>query len=81
MQNDITRRGGKQRSHLPWTVVQDIETIIKDLQDLKLELYDLTIPLLAIYSKGSKCMQRHVYCNMIPNSQYLNSRNETGLVL
>lgn len=54
MQNDITGRGGKQRSHLPWTVVQDIETIIKDLQDLKLELYDLTIPLLAIYAKGSK---------------------------
>lgn len=54
MQSDITGRGGKQRSHLPWTVVQDIETFIKDLQDLKLELYDLTIPLLAIYSKGSK---------------------------
>lgn len=54
MKSDITGRGEKQRGHLPWAMTQDIEVIIKALQDLKEDLYDLAIPLLSIYSKESK---------------------------
>lgn len=54
MQKDITGRGEKQRGHSPWAMIQDIEVIIKALQDLKIDLYDPTIPVLGIYAKKPK---------------------------
>jgi hypothetical protein len=54
MQKDITGRGEKQRGHSPWAMIQVIEVIIKALQDLKIDLYDPTIPVLGIYAKKPK---------------------------